>query len=83
MKRIGQLAAISAAITLGAAAGYILATNEDLRNRLIRGAKDAYHETQKKVDVVSEEVALRTAKLTKNPKVNQDWVNSQWESLGY
>ncbi len=32
---------------------------------------------------MSEDVALRTAQMTKNPKINQDWVANQWESVGY
>lgn len=31
---------------------------------------------------MSEDVAIRTAKLTKNPKVNQDFVEKQWEAIG-
>ena len=32
---------------------------------------------------MSEDVALRTAQMTKNPKINQEWVENQWDALGY
>ena len=47
------------------------------------GVTDIFSTSKKKVDEMSEEVALRTARLTKNPQVNQDWVERQWESIGY
>ena len=35
------------------------------------------------MDVMTEDVAMRTAQVTKNPKINQDWVNHQWENVGF
>ena len=32
---------------------------------------------------MTEDVAVRTAQMTKNPKINQDWVKNQWESIVY
>ena len=32
---------------------------------------------------MTEDVAVRTAQMTKNPKINQEWVQNQWEMLGY
>lgn len=73
-----------ALVAAGAAyAGFKLATNEELRGRLLRSAKDVYDTSKKKVDSMTEDVAMRTAQMTKNPKINQDWVNKQWESVGY
>lgn len=73
-----------ALVAAGAAyAGFKLATNEELRGRLLRSAKDVYDTSKKKVDGMTEDVAMRTAQMTKNPKINQDWVNKQWESVGY
>ena len=40
-------------------------------------------ESKKKVDSVTEEVALKTAQMTQNPQVNQDWVSNQWEMIDY
>ncbi len=74
-------AAVAAA---GAAfAGYKLATDEQLRGRLLMSVKDAYDTSKKKVDTMTEDVALQTARVTKNPKINQDFVEKQWENLGY
>ena len=73
-----------ALVAAGAAyAGFKLATNEELRGRLLRSAKDVYDTSKKKVDSMTEDVAMRTAQMSKNPKINQDWVNKQWESVGY
>lgn len=79
------LAAIALATTVAAGAfvGYKLATDDELRGRLLRGAQDIVDTSKKKMDVMTEDVAMRTAQVTKNPKVNQEWVNHQWENVGY
>lgn len=79
------LAAIALATTVatGAFVGYKLATDDELRGRLLRGAQDIVDTSKKKMDVMTEDVAMRTAQATKNPKINQDWVNHQWENVGY
>ena len=79
------LAAIALATTVagGAFEGYKLATHDELRGRLLRGAQDIVDTSTKKMDVMTEDVAMRTAQVTKNPKINQDWVNHQWENVGY
>lgn len=79
------LAAIAMATTVavGAFVGYKLATDDELRGRLLRGAQDIVDTSKKKMDVMTEDVAMRTAQVTKNPKINQDWVNHQWENVGY
>ena len=71
-----------AAVAAGAFVGYKLATDSELRGRLTRGAKDVYQTSKKKVGDMTEDVAVRTAQMTKNPKINQDWVKNQWESMG-
>lgn len=63
-------------------AGYAVTTNDELRGRLLRGAKDVVDTSKKKMGGMTEDVAIRTAQLTKNPKINQDWVESQWEKAG-
>lgn len=79
------LAAIALATTVAAGAfvGYKLATDDELRGRLLRGARDIVDTSKKKMDVMTEDVAMRTAQVTKNPKINQEWVNHQWENVGY
>lgn len=71
------------AIAAGAFVGYKLATDAELRGRLTRGARDVYQTSKKRVGDMTEDVAVRTAKMTKNPRINQEWVSNQWESIGY
>lgn len=75
--------ALATTVAAGAFAGYKIATNDELRGRLQRGAQDIVDISKKKMDVMTEDVAMRTAQVTKNPKINQDWVNHQWENVGY
>lgn len=75
--------ALATTVAAGVFAGYKLATDDELRGRLLRGAQDIVDTSKKKMDVMNEDVAMRTAQVTKNPKINQDWVNHQWENVGY
>ena len=79
------LTAIALAMTVaaGAFAGYKIATDDELRGRLLRSAQDIVDTSKKKMDVMTEDVAMRTAQVTKNPKINQGWVSNQWENVGY
>ena len=71
------------AIAIGCAVGYKLATDEDLRSYIVRNMQDAFNISKRKVSGMTEDVAMRTARMTRNPKINQDWVENQWESIGY
>ena len=75
--------ALAATVAAGAFTGYRIATDEELRGRLHRSAQDIVDTSKKKMDVMTEDVAMRTAQVTKNPKINQDWANHQWENVGY
>lgn len=75
--------ALAATVAVGAFAGYKVTTNDELRCRLLRGARDIVDTSKKKMDVMTEDVAMRTAQVTKNPKINQEWVNHQWENVGF
>lgn len=75
--------ALSATVAVGAFVGFKIATDDELRGRLLRGAQDIVDTSKKKMDVMTEDVAMRTAQVTKNPKINQDWVNHQWENVGF
>lgn len=75
--------ALATTVAAGTFAGYKIATDDELRGRLLRGAQDIVDTSKKKKDVMTEDVAMRTAQVTKNPKINQDWVNHQWENVGY
>lgn len=73
----------AATVAAGAFAGYKVATDKELQGRLLRGAKDFVDTGKKKMDVMTEDVAMRTAQMTKNPKINQEWVSNQWDKVGY
>ena len=81
--KVLAVVALATTVVAGAFAGYKLATDDELRGRLLRGAQDIADTSKKKMDVMTEDVAMRTAQVTKNPKINQDWVNYQWENVGY
>ena len=81
--KVLAIVALATTVVAGAFAGYKLATDDELRGRLLRGARDIVVTSKKKMDVMTEDVAMRTAQVTKNPKINQDWVNHQWENVGY
>lgn len=75
--------AVVATVAVGAFAGFKVVTDDELRGRLLRGAQDIVDTSKKKMDVMTEDVAMRTAQVTKNPKINQDWINHQWENVGF
>lgn len=81
--KVLAVVALATTVVTGAFAGYKLATDDELRGRLLRGAQDIVDTSKKKMDVMTEDVALRTAQVTKNPKINQEWANHQWENVGY
>lgn len=81
--KVLAIVALATTVVAGAFAGFKLATDDELRGRLLRGAQDIVDTSKKKMDVMTEDVAMRTAQMTKNPKINQDWVNHQWENVGY
>lgn len=81
--RILTAIALATTVAAGAFAGYKIATDDELRGRLLRSAQDIVDTSKKKMDVMTEDVAMRTAQVTKNPKINQGWVSNQWENVGY
>ncbi|VWL92884.1 Uncharacterised protein [Collinsella sp. AK_207A] len=81
MKKYIGIIIAGVAVAAGSFLGYKVATNDELRGKIVRNAQDVLKLT-KKIDTMSEDVAIRTAKLTKNPKVNQDFVEKQWEAIG-
>lgn len=81
MKKYIGIIIAGVAVAAGSFLGYKVATNDELRGKIVRNAQDILKLT-KKIDTMSEDVAIRTAKLTKNPKVNQDYVEKQWEAIG-
>lgn len=72
-----------ASMSIATAATYMLLRNEDMRSRLQEKIRTTFQSSRDRVRTMSEEVALKTAKMTRNPKINQDWVERQWESVGF
>ena len=83
VQKIASLVATGIGIAAGAYFGYKILSDSDRRDRIVRSVADVFETSRKKAKVMSEDIALRTAQMTKNPKVNQDWVAQQWESVGY
>ena len=77
------LAVGGVAIVAGSLVGYKIATDKELRDYLVRTLQDAFNISKRKVTGMTEDVAMRTARMTRNPKINQDWVENQWEAIGY
>ena len=84
MKRNISIAitATVALVTAGLVA-YKVSTDGELRNRVIRSFQDAFAVSKQKINGMSEDVAMRTAQMTRNPKINQEWVSQQWDAIGY
>lgn len=83
VQKVASLVATGIGIAAGAYLGYKILSDSDRRDRIVRGVADVFETSRKKAKVMSEDIALKTAQMTKNPKVNQDWVAQQWESVGY
>ena len=83
VQKVASLVATGIGIAAGAYFGYKILSDSDRRDRIVRSVADVFETSRKKAKVMSEDIALRTAQMTKNPKVNQDWVAQQWESVGY
>ncbi|MCI7731130.1 hypothetical protein [Enorma burkinafasonensis] len=83
VQKVASLVATGIGIAAGAYFGYKILSDSDRRDRIVRSVADVFETSRKKAKVMSEDIALRTAQMTKNQKVNQDWVAQQWESVGY
>lgn len=82
VQKVASLVATGIGIAAGAYFGYKILSDSDRRDRIVRSVADVFETSRKKAKVMSEDIALRTAQMTNNPKVNQDWVAQQWESVG-
>lgn len=71
------------AIAVGSFVGYKISTDKELREYINRNIRDAFRISKRKVSGMTEDVAMRTARITRNPKINQEWVANQWETIGY
>ena len=84
MRKVATALAVGGvAVVAGSLVGYKIATDKELRDYLVRNLQDAFNISKRKVTGMTEDVAMRTARMTRNPKINQDWVENQWEAIGY
>lgn len=83
VKKPVRVIGIASAMMVGAFIGYAVVSHSEVIGGVTDKLRAAYRSSRDRMDDVSEEVALKTAQLTRNPKVSQDWVSRQWESIGY
>lgn len=82
MRRAHRVELVAGSIAIGAFLGFVVYV--ELQKGEHQGfLGQLYRQSKEKMSEVSEEAALKRAKLTNNPGVNQEWVTKQWESIGY
>lgn len=69
------------AIASACAAIYFSVNKERLQKRFLEIKNGLVAESRSRMDGMTEEVAIKTAKLTHNPKINQEWVEHQWDMI--
>lgn len=83
MKKSYRMILTACTVAVGFAAGVYVVSKTEL-GVSIKGKLDQLNPVSRDtMDMVSEEVALRTAKATRNPQINQSWVEKQWDQVGY
>lgn len=83
MKRSHQALIFATSVVAGLGIGLYLANKTELRS-VIKGKLEQLNPISRDaMQTMSEEVAMRTARATHNPKINQAWVERQWDELGY
>lgn len=83
MKNAKRVLVVVSAVAAGAFIGYSIVAHRDQISESWVKLRDSMKTSKDRLNGMSEEVALRTAQITGNPKINQDWVDKQWESIGY
>ena len=83
MKRSHQVLIFTTSIVAGLGIGLYLVNKTDL-GTVIKGKLEQLNPISRDtMQTMSEEIAMRTAQATHNPKINQAWVERQWGELGY
>lgn len=76
------LAVFSVSALVSAGIAILVALNKDeIHERLTEIKSDLLAGSRSRMDGMTEEVTMRTAKLTHNPKINQEWVERQWDMI--
>ena len=83
MKRSHQALIFATSIVAGFGIGLYLVNKTEFGS-VIKGKLEQLNPiSHVAMQTMSEEGPMRTAQATHNPKINQAWVERQWEELGY
>lgn len=82
-KRVAQGLTVLAVAGATSYVVYTIMTKHDVKERVISSLQRMKQTSKERMNQVTEEVALHTAQVTNNPKINQDWVVQQWNNVGW
>ena len=82
-KRVAQGLTVLAVAGTTSYVMYTIMTKHDVKERVISSLQRMKQTSKERMNQVTEEVALHTAQVTNNPKINQDWVAQQWNNVGW
>lgn len=82
-KRVAQGLTVLAVAGATSYVVYTIMTKLDVKERVISSLQRMKQTSKERMNQVTEEVALHTAQVTNNPKINQDWVAQQWNNVGW
>ncbi|MDY4041852.1 MAG: hypothetical protein SOY67_07135 [Collinsella sp.] len=80
-KRIIGFGILGAVVAAGSFVGYKVATDPELREKIQEKVAGVFAVSKEQLSGMSEDVAVKRAQLTRNPQINRDWVENQWEAL--
>lgn len=83
MNKTSLFIGVTTAIAVTGVTAYVLIKNKDLREKAQDFISRVMQTSIDSVNEMTEEAALKTARATKNPKINQTWVENQWKMAGY
>lgn len=81
LRRIITFGLLGAVMIAGSIVGYKVATDQVFRKKVQKKLLIIFNTSKEQLSSMSEDVAVRRAQLTRNPQINRDWVESQWEAL--
>ncbi|QWT17595.1 hypothetical protein KPC83_07125 [Collinsella sp. zg1085] len=79
--RVFGLTITGLVIAVGSYVGYRVMKEPELISELTKGLTAKVRESRQKLETMSEDAVVRTAQLTRNPQITQDWVEKQWDNL--
>lgn len=66
-----------------AGAAYLIVTKTEAGRAFQDAVRRSARGSQEQLQAMTEEVALKTAKITRNPKATQEFTRAQWQSIGF